>query len=738
MVGACTGNQLSCDVPIDAAKTVGAVFGPAPQPVSWTNAVGVSVSGNSLTKTAATGWGTGGATSTQQLASGDGFVEITASETHTSRMFGLGNGNTDASYTDIDFALFLVNGGQLWIYEGGTYRGSFGTYVPGDKLRVGVEGGAVKYRKNGALLYSSLVAPTYPLLVDTALSTLNATITSAVVSNWPAALSISDASLLEGNSGPTPMTFTVSLSAASAGTVTVNWATSNGTAVAGEDYAADSGTLTFNPGQTSQPISVTVNGDTTYEPDETFTVTLSSPNGATIADGEGTGTITNDDALPGVVWTSLVGVNAVGNSLTKTAGTAWGNAGAISAQQLASGDGYRRDHRLRDLYLQDVRARQRQHRCELRGHRLRSLPGERRTTLDLRGRDIPGVLRYVRPGRQAPGRRRRRSRQVPQERGPSLLQPRRPHLPPPRRHGALHPERHHHVGRPLELARTLSISDASLLEGNSGTTPMTFTVSLSAASAGTVTVNWATSNGTAVAGEDYAADSGTLTFNPGQTSQPISVTVNGDTTYEPDETFTVTLSSPNGATIADGEGTGTITNDDALPGVVWTSLVGVDAAGNSLTKTAGTAWGNAGAISAQQLASGDGYVEITASETHTSRMFGLGNGNTDASYPDIDFALFLVNGGQLWIYEGGTYRGPSVRSSRETSSGSASKAEPSSTARTGPFSTPASSPPPTRFSSTRLSSTRTPPSRRPSSRTGPQLCRSPTRASWKATAGRHP
>ena len=186
---------------------------------------------------------------------------------------------------------------------------------------------------------------------------------------------------------------------------------------------------------------------------------------------------------------------------------------------------------------------------------------------------------------------------------------------------------------------------------------MIFTVSLSAASAGTVTVGWATSNGTAVAGEDYVADSGTLTFNPGQTSQPISVTVNGDTTSEPDETFTVTLSSPNGATIADGEGTGTITNDDALPGVVWTSLVGVNAVGNSLTKTAGTAWGNAGAISAQQLASGDGYVEITASETNTTRFFGLSNGNPGTTYQEIKFALVLVNEGQLWIYESGTYRG---------------------------------------------------------------------------------
>ena len=67
------------------------------------------------------------------------------------------------------------------------------------------------------------------------------------------------------------------------------------TAVAPSDYAAKSTTLTFNPGKVTKLFQVTVNGDTSFEPDETFTVTLSNPSGATIADGEATGTITNDD-----------------------------------------------------------------------------------------------------------------------------------------------------------------------------------------------------------------------------------------------------------------------------------------------------------------------------------------------------------------------------------------------------------------------------------------------------------
>ncbi len=74
--------------------------------------------------------------------------------------------------------------------------------------------------------------------------------------------------------------------------------------------------------------------------------------------------------------------------------------------------------------------------------------------------------------------------------------------------------------------------------------------------------------------------------------------------------------------------------------MVWTSAVGVSISGSSLTKTASTAWGNAGAVSTQQIASGDGYVEITASETTTSRMLGLSNGNSSTAYEDIDFALY--------------------------------------------------------------------------------------------------
>ena len=109
----------------------------------------------------------------------------------------------------------------------------------------------------------------------------------------------------------------------------------------------------------------------------------------------------------------------------------------------------------------------------------------------------------------------------------------------------------------------LSIGSVSVAEGNAGTTTVLFPVSLSAASGRTVTVHYATADGTATTADvDYAAASATVTFAPGTTAQTIPIVVYGDTVYEPDETFTVTLSSPVFATIGQGTGTGTITNDD--------------------------------------------------------------------------------------------------------------------------------------------------------------------------------
>ncbi len=108
----------------------------------------------------------------------------------------------------------------------------------------------------------------------------------------------------------------------------------------------------------------------------------------------------------------------------------------------------------------------------------------------------------------------------------------------------------------------MTISNPTIVENNSGTNNLIFKVTLSTTSTQTITVNYATANNTATAGSDYTATTGTLTFTPGQISQDIIISVNGDTAIEPDETFLINLSNPSNALITDNQGLGTITNDD--------------------------------------------------------------------------------------------------------------------------------------------------------------------------------
>ena len=123
----------------------------------------------------------------------------------------------------------------------------------------------------------------------------NGTATGTIVNDDIASLAIGDTTVTEGDSGTTTASFPVILSDPSASAVTVGFATSNGTAVAGSDYTSTSGTLTFNPGEVAKTISVPIKGDTVFEPTETFSVNLSNPVGATIADGSATGTILDND-----------------------------------------------------------------------------------------------------------------------------------------------------------------------------------------------------------------------------------------------------------------------------------------------------------------------------------------------------------------------------------------------------------------------------------------------------------
>ena len=111
----------------------------------------------------------------------------------------------------------------------------------------------------------------------------------------------------------------------------------------------------------------------------------------------------------------------------------------------------------------------------------------------------------------------------------------------------------------------LSIAGGSQAEGNAGSQPMSFTVTLAKRTPLRVSVAYATADRTATAGSDYTATSGTLVFAPGQTSKTIAVQIVGDIAGEPDESFTLTLSQPVNAVLGQATATGTITGDDAAP-----------------------------------------------------------------------------------------------------------------------------------------------------------------------------
>ena len=116
------------------------------------------------------------------------------------------------------------------------------------------------------------------------------------------------------------------------------------------------------------------------------------------------------------------------------------------------------------------------------------------------------------------------------------------------------------------LLSAVSINDVAVLEGDAGTTNAVFTVTLSAPSTQTVTVVATSADGSATSPSDYLTlPPTTLTFNPGETSKTVSVTINGDTVVEANENFFVNLTAVVNATVSDSQGMGTIINDDSPP-----------------------------------------------------------------------------------------------------------------------------------------------------------------------------
>ncbi|MCE9563258.1 MAG: hypothetical protein K8U57_14535 [Planctomycetes bacterium] len=342
----------------------------------------------------------------------------------------------------------------------------------------------------------------------------------------PPVVSVGSVSQSEGNSGSTLLVFPVMLSAPSTLTTTVNYATGDGTAIAGSDYTGAAGAVTFTPGETSKSVTIAVAGDTLLEDDETFTVNLTGATGATLSPtaANATGTILNDDTSPTITIGDVS--QSEGNSGLTTFSfpvTLSAASGATTTVDYATADGTATDGSDYTGVTGTVTF----------------APGETSKTITV---NVIGDIVDESDETFTVNLSKASNATIASGTGTGTI-----------------------VND--DGSRVFSINDVSAPEGTDTSTTFTFTVSLSQPSADTTTVSYATEDDTATAPDDYAATNGTLTFAPGETSQTVSVTVVGDSDFEDDETFSLVLSDPVGATISTtaGTGSGTILNDDPLP-----------------------------------------------------------------------------------------------------------------------------------------------------------------------------
>ncbi|HET9215853.1 MAG TPA: Calx-beta domain-containing protein, partial [Terriglobia bacterium] len=353
-----------------------------------------------------------------------------------------------------------------------------------------------------------------------------------VLTNDPAftmpSVYVSDALIVEGAAGANlSAAVTLSLSNPALTATSVNWTTVGGTATAGVDFVTSSGTVTFAPGSTTASILIPILGDGLFEPNEAFTVLLSNPVGLIMGQDTGIVTINDDDAPPSVAVTSAdaqgaeQGTDPLTFTITRTNNTstqvvvnlAWSGTASLGSDYTVTATGGT---------------------LSANGLQLTLASGATTATLTVTPVNDTAV-----------------------ELTESVTL-------------ALSAGTGYTVGTPSAQSAnildndlpTVSVADTSVTEGNNGTKTVAVTVTLSAPKSTPVTVSYATVAGTATAGSDYQTASGTVTFAAGVTSQTINVTINGDRTREPNETFQVVLSNPNGGTIGTGTATVTILDDE--------------------------------------------------------------------------------------------------------------------------------------------------------------------------------
>jgi Ca2+-binding RTX toxin-like protein/predicted extracellular nuclease len=385
-------------------------------------------------------------------------------------------------------------------------------------------------------------------------------------------LAINDVSMNEGDSGTTAFTFTVTRSGGNDGAISADW-TLNLPGGGGNADSADvdagqalTGTVSFAQGETSQTITILVSGDTVFEQSESFSVTLSNPQGGTsITDAVGAGTIQNDDPAPAGTLSindvSLSEGDSGPTTFTFTVSRTGGTTGSVTADYVISAPGGGGNADSADFVPTAVFTGQ-----------VSFADGEnsQTITIDVQGdTDFEANENFTVTLSNATG-----GAAIGDGTGLGTIQ----------------------NDDAAPVTGSVSVSDVSILEGNAGTSLLTFTLTRTGGT-GAFDVNYATSNGgaanhaSATAGSDYLTATGTASFAIGQMTQTVTVTINGDVTPELSEEFTLTLSSPtNGATIGSGTAIGTIITDDAAPAstlIFSENFTGFTAGGFAPNPTAG-------------------------------------------------------------------------------------------------------------------------------------------------------
>jgi hypothetical protein len=443
-------------------------------------------------------------------------------------MYGWYGSIPNPSYFDGAVLEYSINGGSTWldagalIATGPRYRakisGGAGNPLAGRSAFIGDSFGYTASQLNLASLAGKGVQ--FRFRVGTDSGSLDST--GWYVDNvrlyqcTTVPVSASDASCTEGDAGATSCGFPVVLGSPVGEDVAVSYTTADGTARAGGDYSARSGTVVIPAGSVSALILVPVLGDLLDEDDETLTVQLTSAPKALIADALASGTIVDDDPTP----TLTIADAAVteGNSGT----TAMSFAVSLSAPSgrpvsflattadgtAAAGADYRA--------LSERRA---------------ILPGQ-----------TAGWVRVDALGD--------RVAEPTEAFSVHLTEPSNVVLADDHATGTINDD---------DLPG-ISVDDVGVVEPRTGTRDAVFTVTITPAPAGTVTVDYATEDGTAVALDDYAPASGQLSFDAANVARTIAVAVNADSLVEHSETFKLRLSNPSGGIplVYDGVGTGRI------------------------------------------------------------------------------------------------------------------------------------------------------------------------------------